>query len=196
MPPRANRKPTRGWVSPLPRGKERSRHHTCNPQVPSKLPSIRVASRNSPTCMSARLSRGHLNHRRMSTRRTVAGTASTRIVERSETVAGGHHQPDGEPSVMSATHAREQPPTMRHQASLGASLRPDTRRIERRRPLQRSGRSRAFAGQRGHRFPVDVPVGHVRSLARSLRTVVGLLRPSVPLCPAPPQVSKPSKMER
>lgn len=111
----------------LPLGKEHSRHHTCNPQVPPKLPSNWVVNENTPTCTTARLSRGHLNHRRLSTRRAVAGTASTRIVERSETVADGLHQPDGEPSVMSATHAREQPPTMRHQASLGASLQPGTR---------------------------------------------------------------------
>lgn len=77
-----------------------------------KFPSDRVMHRDAPTCMAARLSRGHLNHRRMSTRNAVAGIASTRVVERSGTVAGGHHQPDGEPSVMSATHAGEQPPAM------------------------------------------------------------------------------------
>lgn len=193
---RESENPPEGWSRlALRRRNIHAITHAIRRSLP-KFPSDRVMHRDAPTCMAARLSRGHLNHRRMSTRNAVAGIASTRIVERSETVAGGHHQPDGEPSVMSATHAGEQPPAMHGQASLTAPLRPDTRRIECRRTLQRSVRSRVVAGLRGHRIPLNVPVGHVRSLTGALKAVVGLLRTTASLCPVPPQVSKPSKMER
>jgi len=96
---------------------------------PAKLPSLRDAQ-GRRSCTAARLIRGRLIHRRLSTRDAVTDITSTRVVERSRTAADGLHQPDGEPSVTSATHAQLQPPTPHRQDKPGraVAVRPSTSR--------------------------------------------------------------------